>query len=200
MAREIVVEMDGRPSTFAFKKVDRRKLYGVRQRVPLDTEGAACGKGELLADGSLLLRAGMTAQAYFDDEGTWYARRDLASVWPDGTVAEKHPSTLGEKQPLSKVGAEALLDARIHSVYALEPTDLDEPLRAALEAGELFQFPFSYRGGARRDVSFLVHNEHGFFGLVGQPTNPAWCDLEAVAVDDFGDDGGFDDDLDFEMF
>lgn len=200
MAQEIVVELDGRTSAFAFKKVDRRKLYGVRQRVPLDPEGAPCGKGELLADGSLLLRAGMTAQAYFDDDGVWYALRELASVWPDGTVAEKHPSTLGEVQPLEKVGPEAVLDARLHSVYALEPSDLDEPLRVALEAGELFQFPFSYRGGARRDVSFLVHNEHGLFALVGQPTSPSWFDLDAVLVDDFGEDDAFDDDLDFEMF
>lgn len=200
MAREILVELGGTVSTFEFKKIDRRKLYGTRRRVHLDPDGDACGKGELLADGSLLLRAGMTAQGYFDEAGRWYALRELQSMWPDGTVAEKLPPTLGEPQTLVSVDPEEVADARIHSVYALGEAQIDEALRADLEAGELYRFPFSYRGGARYDVAFLVANDEGFFALVGQPTVAHWCELDVVAVDDFSDDDGLDDDLDFEMF
>ncbi len=200
MPREIIVELGGQISSFGFKKVDRSKLYGTRRRIPLDPDGDPCARGELLADGSLLLRPGMTAQAYFDDEGTWYPLKALSSLWPDGSAAEKLPSTLGEEQPLQSADPEDIADTRIHSVYALDPVALDATLREQLVVGELFQFAFSYRGGARQDLGYLLANTEGFFALVGQPTTPQWCDLAAVAEDNFGEDDGFDDELDFEMF
>ncbi|MCA9543478.1 MAG: hypothetical protein KC613_03780 [Myxococcales bacterium] len=203
MARQIVVERGGATSAFDFKKVDRAQLYGKRRRVPLDPDGGECARAELTADSGLLVRSGMTAQGYFDASGYWYAQGDLVALDPEGQEAPTHPSTLGEAQPLEAVGAEALLDLRVQSVYALDPAEVDEGLAAALAAGEVFAFDFVYRAGPKKDRGLLVANDTGVYALIGQPTTPEWCELAVVAQDDWSaaDDGDdFDDDLDFEMF
>lgn len=198
MAREIVVQQGDRTSRFTFAKVDRAKLYGARKRVPLDPDGEPCVRGELTPDGSLLLRSGMTAQGYFDEKGYWYPPGELQSVWPDGTIAESSPSTLNQPQALTPIGPREALDVRVHAVYALEPSELDEDLADALQSGTLFRCPFNYRPGHINDVLLLVHNPTGYYGLVGRLAEPEWIDLETVIEETFTDD--FDDDLDFEMF
>ncbi len=199
MAKEIVVDWGGRGARFDFGKVDRHKLYGVRKRVALDGEGRPCGKGELTADGSLLLRAGMTAQGYFDEDDRWLPLGELESIGPEGDVVPAEPSTLGEPQAAREVPPEAVLDARVHAVYALDPKEIDPELADALQGGAVLQIPFNYRPG-QPDQAFLVANDEGFFALVGRPTTPRWCELSTVAVEAWDDDDGLDDELDFEMF
>lgn len=200
MAREIVVALNGNASRFAFKKVDRKALYGSRKRVPLDPAGAECAKGELTADGALLIRQGMAAQGYFDQNGFWYAQKDLTGLNPDGSEADKIDSTLGVEQSLVKVDPTRVLDARVSVVYALDPADIDGDLQIELEAGGIFEFPFNYRAGYAPQSGFLVANPSGMYVLVGRPTEPDWCSLETPTVDPLDDDDGLDDDLDFEMF
>ncbi len=201
MAREIILERDGRQSRFGLGKIDRSKLYGVRRRIPLDPQDARCERAELTADGSLVIRQGMTAQAYFDDDGVWIPHADLVNLEPDGSVAEKHDSTLGNPQPLEEAPPEALLDAQVTAVYGLEPTELDEALKSALAGGAIFRFPFNYRAGYNPQTAFLVGNDNGFFALVGQTTESDWCELQKPAVEAFDDaEDDLDDDLDFEMF
>jgi hypothetical protein len=200
VAREIVVEQDGRVARFTFSKVDRAKLYGRRQRVPLDPHGERCERAELTADGALLVRPGMTAQSYFDDAGHWVQQKSLVGLDAQGQEVEGHRSTLGEAQPLTPIEPAELLDLAVHSTYALEPQEIDDGLREALLAGQLFRFPFSYRGGWSLDVAVLVAAaDEQVYALIGRPTEAEWCALEAVAADDF-DDEALGDDLDFEMF
>lgn len=201
MAREIILERDGRQSRFGLGKIDRQKLYGVRRRIPLDPQDAQCERAELTADGSLVIRQGMTAQAYFDDDNVWIPHADLVNIAPDGSLADKHDSTLGVAQRLEDVPPEALLDTQVTAVYGLEPTELDEALKGALSGGAIFRFPFNYRAGYNLQTAFLVANENGFFALVGQPTDSDWCELQKPAVEAFDDaEDDLDDDLDFEMF
>ncbi len=200
MARDIIVERGGATSRFSFKKVDRKKLYGQRRRLPLDPDGEVCTRGELSADGALLIRSGMTAQAYFDEDGVWWPNKDLVGIHPDGSTAEHHDSTLNVQQALHEVPPEVLLDSRIASVYALSPEEVDDALQADLEAGKLFSFKFNYRSGTRPDVGYLVANGTGMYALIGQPTEADWCELDAIPIETFDEDDGLDDDLDFEMF
>ena len=200
MAREIMVERDGQTARFTFKKVDRKALYGYRQRTPLDPEGNKCARGELSADGSLLIRSGMTAQGYFDDDGTWYRPTDLISLWPDGSEAEAKGSTLNVSQTLEAITASELLNMRIHGVYALDSQEIDAALRADLDAGKLFRFPFNYRAGYSLDMAVLVANPSGIYALIGRPIEPEWSDLENTVAPSFAEDDPFEDDLDFEMF
>ncbi len=200
MAREIVVEQAGQTSRFGLAKVDRTKLYGTRRRVPLDPSGQACARAELTSDGALLIRAGMTAQGYFDDAGFWYSASDLKGIRADGTEASFTDTTLGHSQPLTPVDAQRVLNCRVESVYALDPAEVAPELRAALEGGAIYEFPFNYRAGYAPPTAFLVANATGIYALVARPFEPSWCSLGQVVADDFSEDDGLDDDLDFEMF
>ena len=201
MAREIVVTLGDEVSSFAFAKVDRSKLYGRRRRVPLDPEGERCERAGVTEDGALLIRPGMTSQGYFDEDNYWYPNGDLVSLDEQGEPVARVPSTLGVAQALTEVPAQQLLDVRVQSVYMLDPSEVDDALDAALKSGTVFSFDFAYRAGYKRDMGFLLANKAGVFALVGQQVEPLWCELDALPVEDFSDDGDdFDDDLDFEMF
>ena len=77
-ARQIVLSFKGAESAFGFSKLDRSKLYGRRMRQLLDSDGHACSRAALTADGSTLITAGMTAQGYFDDEGRMISTRAVS--------------------------------------------------------------------------------------------------------------------------
>lgn len=200
MAKSIVVSFAGTVSSFGLDKLDRAKLYGRRERRPLDPEGRRCERAELTRDGALLVRSGMTAQGYFDDAGTWIPNRDLVGLDRDGAPLPQQPSTLGVAQALEgPVPPEAVLDLAVRTVYVLDPEQLDPALAEALRGGAAFRFAFNYRADYQAETAVLVANETGYFALVGRPIAPAWASLELVAAPSF--DGTDDDDeLDFEMF
>ena len=79
MAKTINVVLGGEKAIFTFKPVDRSALYGRRRRVAFDTDGNECSRASLLADGSLLLQSGMTAQGYFLSDGTWVPQSELTA-------------------------------------------------------------------------------------------------------------------------
>jgi len=199
MARQIAVTLDGNTTCFDFKKVDRTKLYGRRIRMLLDGDGEPCTRASLTADGSTLIRRGMTAQGYFDSEGTWVPNGELVGLDDDGNAMELVESTLGVPQPLKRVSASRLLDMRLQAVYALDAEDLDPGLEAALMGGVL-EFQFNYRPDYRSEAGFLVRNDQGVFALVGTMTDPPWLDLDQAPplVEDIDDDDS--DDLDFDFF
>lgn len=200
MAREIVVEVGGATSRFSFKKLDRKKLYGSRRRIALDGSGEPCENAALTRDGRFLLRVGMTALAYFADDDTWVPSGDLVGIDPTGVPVDKRPSTLGSPEVAELVPPQALLDLHVTSVYQLDAAEVDPGLTASLEAGSIYRFPFSYRGGFKTDTACLVANAEGVFALIGQEAPPEWAALDAISSAVFDDDDDFDDALDFEMF
>ena len=200
MAKSIVLSHDGTTSSFDFAKITRAQLYGRKRRIPLGADGEACTRVSLSSDGSFLLRSGMSAQGYFDDQGTWIPTKELVGIDPEGQAVAFVPSTLGEPQELQGPHpAQDLLDLQVDAVYALEPVEAATDLTAALDAGEIFSFPFNYRGDYQAGQAFLVGNDEGYFALVGQTAEPEWCVLDEIAPPDFDEDTEGDDDLDFEM-
>lgn len=200
MARSIVVDYQGEPSSFAFKKIDRSKLYGIRRRVALDPSGAACERAALTEDGSLILRQGMLAQAYFDRDGRWIPNSELVGLDAGGEPLEQRSSTLGHTVPLQgPVPVQELLDVRAQSTYALDPEELGETLKARLLDGDIFRLPFVYRTSWEESWAWLVANTDGeFFAVIGTQTSPLWCEPNRLPEVEDADD--FDDELDFEMF
>lgn len=202
MAKPIVVSYGGTESSFAISRINRSKLYGRRQRFPLDPTGERCQRASLTDDGSLLVVSGMVAQGYFDSNGAWVPNNQLVGLDPDGEVVERIPSTLGVAQPLEgPVPPTEVLDLQILSVYLLEPEEIDMDLAHKLANGEIFKFGFSYRGGYNQETGVLVGNDEGLFALIGRPKVLEWSELEQVVqplLEEEDDD--FDDDLDFEMF
>jgi hypothetical protein len=199
VAKPIVVSHEGKTSTFAFSKLDRKKLYAWRRRVVLDRDAQPCIRAELTRDGSMLIRANMTAQGYFTEEGRWVPNADLVGLDEEGQPTDKKPSTLGETQMLEgPVPPEDLLDLAVQAVYVLDSTELDSTLEKAVKSGAIYRFPFNYRTDYHASTAYLVANEEGWFAVVGDATYPTFCGLEEPAVESFETEEGLD--LDFEMF
>ena len=200
MARSIVVSLKGVESSFGFKAVDRNSLYGKRRRVPLDSSGGICTRASLLEDGSLLLRSGMTGQAYFLPDGTSLKQSELEAFDFDGSPLEKVPSTVGVSQELhGPVNAQDVLDLRVKTIYALLPEEVSSDLQTSVDAGDIYKFSFNYRDDYQAETGYLVSNDSGIYALIGDAVSYEWSKLELVtelpAVDQDEDD-----DLDFEMF
>lgn len=199
MAKGIVVKLGENESSFNIKAVDRSALYGKRRRVLLDENGEPCSRASLLDDGSLLIRSGMTAQGYFLSDGRSYKLADLEGFDLSGNPLSKVPSTLGVSQPLQEVDAEDALNMSQRAVYALEPDELDSELKDELENGKIYSFPFNYREDYEAETGLLIHNENGFFAIIGKPVEYEWVGFKAV-VDLPQESDDSDEELDFEMF
>ena len=199
MAKPIVVRFKGAESRFDFAKLERKKLYGSRRRMPLGANGEPCKRAALTDDGRFLVRSGMSAQGYFTDDGRWIPNRELQGITAEGSVVEKLASTLGEAQDLTACTPQTLLDHKLTTIYMLDAQDVDAGLQVALEGGEVFQFDFNYRADFRAETGFILQNKEGLFVLVGTPALPEWVETSApppiVEAEEEEED-----ELDFEMF
>ena len=201
MANNLVVLLDGEESQFGLQMVDRAKLYGKRKRLNLDPSGAACTRAELTEDGQFLVRSGMTAQGYFDEELHWIPRGDLAGINSCGEAVEKVPSTLGVAQTLvGPVAPEEVLDLEVDSVYHLTPDAVSGKLASALDRGEIYRCVFNYRADYHVEQALLLKNSEGVFAIVGSPASAIWCELQQLASDTDNEEDAIGDDLDFDMF
>ena len=199
MAKQIVVQHEGKTSSFDFSKLDRAKLYGKRRRLHLDPNEKPCTRAQLTRDGSLLVRSGMLAQGYFNSIGEWAPQKTLVGIDGAGRAVEKVPSTLGEEQTLEgPLSSEELLDLHVLTVYALEGDDVDADLTKSLNKGSIFRFTFNYRADYHAEIAYLVANKEGIFCLVGSPTISQWCELGQIVTETFEEET--EDELDFEMF
>lgn len=200
MAKTINLTYGAETAIFAYKPIDRAVLYGKRRRVAFDLNGKECAKASLLADGSLLIRSGMTAQGYFTEDETWVPQSELEAINLDGTKPELFPATVGENVVAEKVSAVEALSLRFDTTYSLEPEELPGGLKKELDSGSLFKFPFNPRADYQVETGILVSNENGYFALIGQEVEYQYSALSSVVsvVDEAASDSS--DDLDFEMF
>ena len=200
MAKTINLTYGAETAIFAYKPIDRAVLYGKRRRVAFDLNGKECAKASLLADGSLLIRSGMTAQGYFTEDETWVPQSELEAINLDGTQPELFPATVGENVVAEKVSAVEALSLRFDTTYSLEPEELPGGLKKELDSGSIFKFPFNPRADYQVETGILVSNENGYFALIGQEVEYQYSALSSVVsvVDEAASDSS--DDLDFEMF
>lgn len=200
MAKTINISYKGENAAFAYKPIDRAVLYGKRRRVAFDEAGNECAKASLLADGSLLIRSGMTAQGYFTPEKTWVPQGELEAINPDGSTPELFPSTVGETVEATDISATDALNLRFETTYSLEPETLPDSIKKVLDTGGVLTFPFNPRADYQVETGLLVGNENGYFALIGQPISYEYAELSAfVSVTDEAASEDSDD-LDFEMF
>ncbi len=200
MAKTINISYKGESAIFAYKPIDRGVLYGKRRRVPLDAEGNECVKASLLADGSLLIRSGMTAQGYFTPERIWVAQAELEAINPDGTTPEIFPSTVGEVVEAQEISATEALNLRFGTTYALEAEQLSDSIKKDLDSGTLLTFPFNPRADYQVETGILVGNENGYFAVIGEPVAYEFASLASVVSVTEEAASENSDDLDFEMF
>jgi hypothetical protein len=200
MAKTINLTYGGETAVFAYKPIDRSVLYGKRRRVAFDLDGNECAKASLLADGSLLIRSGMTAQGYFTPDNTWVPQGELEAINADGTTPELLPTTVGENVAAEKISPSEALNIRFDTTYSLEAEDLPAGLKKELDAGSIFRFPFNPRSDYEMETGVLVSNENGYFALIGQQVQYEFSALASIVsvADEAASDSS--DDLDFEMF
>lgn len=200
MAKTINLIYGAETAIFTYKPIDRTVLYGKRRRVAFDLNGKECAKASLLADGSLLIRSGMTAQGYFTEEDIWVPQSELEAINFDGTKPELFPATVGENVAAEKISAVDALSLRFDTTYSLEPEELPSGLKKELDSGSIFKFPFNPRADYQVETGILVGNENGYFALIGQEVEYQYSALSSVVsvVDEAASDAS--DDLDFEMF
>ena len=202
MAKAIVISFDGGESNFSFAKLDRSKLYGIRRRIVLGPNGQPCQRVQLTEDGSLLLRSGMSAQGYFDNDGTQVNKSDLVGINADGSIVGRQPSTLGVAQELvGPVDEEEVLNLELTTVYHVTAEQIDQSLDKKLKKGKVFRFPLNYYADFQTETAYLLQNDEGYFVLVGMPAEPQWSEPQEVPSEVFeSEDIDGVDDLDFEMF
>ena len=209
MARSLQFLHASGPLEAAILKVDRGKLYGSRDLETLDRDGHRCTLATLAADGHSLIPVGGTGIAHLDAEGLWLDGEDLKPVAPDGSELPLKPSSFEAPIALdTPVEVDHLLEHSIRLTYALDLLGpVPPPLASALEAGTIYGFPFSWRGGADTDPAFLLRGEDGtLWMLVGDPNNIREVGLQQAApcgpvaeVDEQDAPGSSDDPLDFRM-
>ena len=198
MAKGLVLSLDGHVSSFQLEKIERARSYGVRRRLAVDDMGRTCSRAALTDDGQVLLRAGMTAQGWFDTDGRQIEQKAIGAEDADGRPLDLVPSTLGVEQSLvGPVDAREVLDVSLTAVYRVTPDELDEALARSLADGQFWRFAFNYRPDYRSETGYLVQNADGIFALVGTPAPARYLEPQAPPppVDDDDDEG----DLDFEM-
>ena len=201
MAKLLHINFKGEEAQFSHKKIDRSKLYGSRKRVPLDPLGENCLRCSLSDDGLTLIMSGMTSQGYFDSDMNWIPNKELVGIDSNGNILDKFPATLGISQEASLCELEMLLDLAVDSIYQLDPEEVPQSIKTALESGKTLNFPFNYREDYHAESAYLILNEEGYFALIGNPVKPEWMELEQVVEESFENEVEDDnDDLDFEMF
>jgi hypothetical protein len=200
MAKPLIIEKDGQSTSFDVSLLERRKLYGSRKRVALDSQGRVCSRASLTGDGALVLVSGSTGQGYFTETGAWVERRQMVPINDQGQVTELHPSTLGVPQKVEgPVEALDILKLDVQSIYSLTMLDDELGLKPRLDAGEIFRCPFNYSSGVEVETAFLVANPSGYFAIVGHPVEAEWCAQDQALMPPA--DAAFqEDDLDFDMF
>ncbi len=204
-----------RSLTFSFKntefetpiiKVDRSKLYGSVKVETLDMDGEKCDLATLLNDGKTLVPYGGTASGYLNPEGEWVRRKKITAVDFEGNPLETVESSFDEPIELNeKVDVDTFLEHSIRLTYALPNIEGMSPvLLKSLEAGDIYTFKFSYRGGVDPDPAFIMQgSDKTIWMMIGAKNRVEYAALAQAAVvaasaedDDENTDSG---ELDFGM-
>lgn len=205
MAKPLVFQWDDRLLSFNMAKVDRSKLYGFKESEVLDDQGGRCDLATLAQDGQTIIGRGGAALGTLTVDGHWIDKSQLRPVDTAGQTIQPVVSSFAAPVPLvDKASAEDYLDCAIRAIYVMETTDDIEPLRAELQGGAIYRFPYSFRGGLEPDAGYLLANSEGkIFCAIGKPAKVEFLGLAqaaaAVEEEETDSDDGDADGMDFSM-
>jgi hypothetical protein len=202
MARPLVLVLDGVEYPVSIQKVDRDKLYGKIEIEAFDEKGREAELRVLAADGKTLINKGGTALATVTDKGDSVDRNELVPINEEGDEIEQVPSSFNQNNILKKADAEDYLMQIVKSVYLLSPfEDADiSPLIDQVTAGQIFYFPFSYRGGIEYDSAYVIGNSKDAFIVTGKQADLEFIKLNETAVLENTEEEEISvDDLDFDL-
>ena len=198
MAREILLNLNKKKSTFEISKIDRKKLYGFKKRLFLDDKGEECSKANLEEETGIVFVNSDISSCYLDHKGNYIEKSDLEAINENDKKVKKEDSTIGREVNLNSITTEDALNLKVNSVYHLEPKEFDKNLKSKLDKGEVFSFPFNYYADFKLENGIILKSEKEYFALIGRKTSCHWVgensDDLPEDVEEFEDN-----DLDFEM-
>ena len=198
MAREILLNLNKKKSTFEISKIDRKKLYGFKKRLFLDDKGEECSKANLEEETGIVFVNSDISSCYLDHKGNYIEKSDLEAINENGKKVKKEDSTISKEVNLNSITTEDALNLKVNSVYHLEPKEFDKNLKLKLDNGEVFSFPFNYYADFKLEDGIILKSEKEYFALIGRKTSCHWVgensDDLPEDVEEFEDN-----DLDFEM-
>ena len=182
MPRTLTLSLDGEEFAVRLVKIDREKLYGSVDIEAFDEKGKPAEIKVLDADGRTLMDKGGTALVTVDEKGNSVDRSSLKAVDEHGDPIEKVPSSFDGPNVLKKGEIDEYLDQIVKSVYLLAPADGPiDILNDHLADGQLYKFPFSYRGGIEHDNAFVVGSRSDAFMIVGRTAALKFVSLNQAA-------------------
>lgn len=202
MAKPLILSLDGKEIAVSIIKIDREKLYGSVEIEAFDEKGREAFLRVLAADGKTLIDKGGTALATVTEKGDSVDRSTLQPVDEDGKKIEPVPSSFGEANNLSKATVDDYLSQNVKSVYLLEPFEGSDIkyLKDHLEGGQVYTFPFSYRGGVENDDAFIIGSNNEAFMVTGKKSEFEFLKLnQAASLDSVEEADISADELDFDF-
>lgn len=182
MPRTLTLSLDGEEFDVQLVKIDREKLYGSVEIEAFDEKGKPAEIRVLDADGRTLMDKGGTALVTVDEKGNSVDRSTLKAVDEHGDPIEKVTSSFDAPNVLKKGEIEDYLDQIVKSVYLLRPADGPiDILNDHLAEGQLYRFPFSYRGGLEHDNAFIVGSRSDAFMVIGRTAELKFVSLNQAA-------------------
>ncbi len=80
MAREILLNLNKKKSSFAISKIDRKKLYGFKKRLFIDEKGKECSKANLEEETGIVFVNSDISSCYLDHKGNYIEKKENLSV------------------------------------------------------------------------------------------------------------------------
>ena len=198
MARELILNLDKKKSSFKISKIDRKKLYGYKKRIYLDEKNKECSRANLEEETGIVFINSDISSCYLDPKGNFIEKKDLDAIDDEGKSVKKEESTLGKEVSLKSISIEDALNLKVNSVYRLEPTKFDSELKTKLNKGEIFSFPFNYYADFKLEDGLILESENSYFALIGRKHTCNWIGENSneipEEIEEFEDN-----DLDFEM-
>ena len=126
MAREILLNLNKKKSSFEISKIDRKKLYGFKKRLFIDEKGKECSKANLEEETGIVFVNSDISSCYLDYKGNYLEKKDLEAINENGKKVKKQESTIGKEVNLQSISIEDALNLKVNSVYILEPKNFDK--------------------------------------------------------------------------
>jgi hypothetical protein len=184
MAKALRLSLDGNEFDVMITRIDRDDLYGRVEIEAFDEKGKPAELKVLAADGKTLIEKGGSALEVVNEKGDSIDRAELVPVDLDGDPLPKVESSFGQTNELSKADVDEYLGLVVKSVYVLDPaeeSDIDY-LIDHLESGQMYKFPFSYRGGIEHDAAYIVGNGKDAFMIIGKDGDVDYLSLNQASV------------------
>ena len=184
MAKALRLSLDVNEFDVMITRIDRDDLYGRVEIEAFDEKGKPAELKVLAADGKTLIEKGGSALEVVNEKGDSIDRSEMVPVDLDGDPLPKVESSFGQTNKLSKAEVDEYLGLVVKSIYILDPaedSDIDY-LIDHLESGQMYKFPFSYRGGIEHDAAYIVGSGKDAFMIIGKDGEIDYLKLNQASV------------------